>query len=76
MQVTQITMYIYSTQMPASEMKLYRCIICTRPLFKANSGQIVISNAYGAPFQSLPPHSSYIEHQCHSCKALYAILFQ
>lgn len=72
----QVTMYIYSAKLPTNDLVLIRCLVCTRPLFKANSSNIVVSNAYGAPLMSLPPHSSYIEHQCHSCKALYAILFQ
>jgi hypothetical protein len=72
----QFTMYIYADKEPAHELNLYRCLKCTRPLFKSNSSKILISNAYGASFRELPPSSHYIEHQCHSCKALYQILFQ
>lgn len=72
----QITMYIYASKLPATELTLINCIRCRRSLFKTNSSKILISNAYGASFTELPPASNYIEHQCHSCKTLYQILFQ
>lgn len=71
-----ITMYLYSNKLPNAELRLLRCIICTRPIFKTNTNKIVLSNAYGASFREHPPSSSYIEHQCHSCKTIYHILFQ
>jgi len=72
----QVTMLIYSNKLPATELELFRCIKCTRPLFKANSSQILISNAYGASFRNLPANTNYQEHQCHSCKTEYNILWQ
>lgn len=72
----EITMYIYASKLSASEMTLINCLRCRRGLFKSNSSKIVISNAYGVSFKELPPSSNYIEHQCHSCKTLYQILFQ
>lgn len=75
-QSLQITMYVYSSKVPATELLLLRCIRCTRPLFRVNSKKIVLSNAYGASYKEFPPYSNYIEHQCHSCSAVYQILFQ
>lgn len=72
----QITMYVYASQEPVEKLNLWRCLKCTRPLFKSNSSKILIVNAYGASFKELPPSSNYIEHQCYSCKTLYQILFQ
>jgi hypothetical protein len=69
-------MYIYASQEPVEELNMYRCLNCTRPLFKANSHKIMISNAYGVSFRDMPPSSMYIEHMCHSCKTVYSILFQ
>lgn len=71
----QITMYIYASKEPASDMTWYHCLNCKRVLFKVNSSKILISNAYGASFKELPPSSNYIEYVCHSCKTEYRILF-
>lgn len=72
----QVTMYIYAAKIPVKELTLLNCIKCRRSLFKAATDKIVISNAYGASFRDLPPATNYIEHQCHSCKTLYQIMFQ
>jgi hypothetical protein len=72
----EIQMYVYTNKLPSNELQLYRCLSCTRPLFKTNSKRIVLSNAYGATLKDLPPSSTVIEHQCHSCKSSYTILFQ
>lgn len=72
----QITMYIYSQQLPINRLTMYHCLKCKRPLFEASSEAVVISNARGASFEEYPPGSHYIEHQCHSCKSIYKILFQ
>jgi DNA-directed RNA polymerase subunit RPC12/RpoP len=72
----QVSMYIYASKEPPETMTWYHCLSCKRPLFKANSSKILISNAYGASFTELPPSSNYIEYVCHSCKTVYSILFQ
>lgn len=71
-----VTMYVYTNKLPSNELQLFRCLSCSRPLFKANSRRIMVSNAYGAVLSDLPPSSTVIEHQCHSCKSSYLILFQ
>lgn len=69
-------MYIYSQQLPVSKLTMYHCLKCKRPLFEASSDAVVISNANGVSYESLPPSSHYIEHKCHSCGSMYKILFQ
>jgi DNA-directed RNA polymerase subunit RPC12/RpoP len=72
----EFIIYVYSSQLPAVEMKYLRCPHCGRIIFKVNSTRILLSNAYGASFTELEPHSSYIMYKCHSCKSEYRILFQ
>lgn len=71
----RVIMYISAQQIVPDSLTLYKCIKCSRPLFKATSDAVVISNAEGAPWNELPPDKHYIEHQCHSCKTVYKILF-
>lgn len=71
-----VTMYIYASKEPATEMTWYHCLSCKRPIFKANSSKILISNAFGASYTQLPPSTNYIEYICHSCKTPYDVLFQ
>lgn len=72
----QIQMYVYTNKLPSDDLTLFRCIKCTRTLFRANADKILMSNAYGASYADLPPSSVIIEHQCHSCKTMYFVLFQ
>ena len=72
----EFVVYVYASKGPTTELRTFRCPNCGRRLFEHNSSRILISNAYGASYAELPPQSSYIEHKCHSCKALYQILFQ
>lgn len=73
---TQFTVYIYAAKEAATHLRDFRCPRCGRIVFRTNSKQILITNAYGAAVHDLPPSSNFIEHRCHSCKALYNILFQ
>jgi DNA-directed RNA polymerase subunit RPC12/RpoP len=70
-----VTMYIYASREPVEEMTWYHCFNCKRVLFKVNSQKMLVSNAYGIGFKEAPPSSIYMEYQCHSCKALYNILY-
>lgn len=76
MRQAQFTMYLYSNLLPITELTLYHCLKCMRPLFKASSNTLVISNGSGSSFESFPPGSQYIEYKCHSCNAMYNVLFQ
>ena len=71
-----VTMYVYTNELPGIEMTLFRCLYCGRGLFKANADNVVIANTYGMSHTVYEPGSVYIEHQCHSCKAMYKILFK
>lgn len=73
---THVTMYLYENLLPRNDLELYRCIKCSRPLFKASSRTIVLANTGGMDASALEPSAHYIEHQCHSCKTVYKILFQ
>lgn len=68
--------YVYANKNPLKDLKTFRCPNCGRIIFRHNSSQILLSNAYGASIKDLPPNSNFIEHMCHSCKAYYQILFQ
>jgi DNA-directed RNA polymerase subunit RPC12/RpoP len=72
----QFTVYIYADTMPKSTMRDFRCPRCSRIVFRTNSNNIFLTNKYGANVEDLPASSNYIEYRCHSCKALYNILFQ
>lgn len=72
----EFVVYVYASKNPGQELKPFRCPNCGRIVFRHNSNRMLLSNAYGASFQELPPGSNFIEHKCHSCKALYQILFQ
>jgi ribosomal protein S27E len=72
----EFVVYVYANKSPAVELKTFRCPNCGRIVFRHNSERIQLSNAYGASFTELPPNSNFIEHKCHSCRALYQILFQ
>lgn len=71
-----VTMYIYTSKLPGFELTLFRCITCGRPLFKASADHILIANISGMDHIQYEPGAAYLEHQCHSCKAQYRILFQ
>jgi uncharacterized protein with PIN domain len=70
----QVTMYIYTNTLTAEE-TLMRCLKCNRALFKYSADQVVIANIAGSK-DIFEPGSHYIEHQCHSCRSLYKVLFQ
>lgn len=72
----KINMIIYASLIPKQRLKLYKCLDCGRPLFKANSDTIVISNGLGPNHLDILPGSHYMEHQCHSCKTVYTVLFR
>lgn len=71
-----VTFYIYSNVLPERELVLYRCVKCSRPLFKASGEVLVISNAKTPTFQQIKPSTAYFEVQCHSCKVEYKVLYQ
>lgn len=68
--------YIYSSQSPATELLPFRCPRCGRIVFRHNSQNMMISNAYGASVQKLEPSTHATEHKCHSCKSLFMIVYQ
>ena len=71
-----ITMYIYTSQLPGFDMQLFRCINCGRALFKASAEHVLIANIAGMNHVQHAPGAAYFEHQCHSCKTEYRVLFQ
>lgn len=71
-----VTMYVYTNQLPGIELTLFRCISCGRGLFKASADHVVIANITGMGHTQHEPGSNYIEHQCHSCRTIFKILFQ
>lgn len=73
---TQFLVYIYANKEPQTHLRDFRCPRCGRIVFRTNSTHIMITNQYGASVKDLPSSSNFIEHRCHSCKALYNILFQ
>ena len=70
-----VTFYIYSSILPSKELTLYRCVKCSRPLFKAGGEIMVISNAKTPDFQTYKPNTTYLEIQCHSCKTEYKVVY-
>lgn len=73
---THYTVYIYANEEPADRLREFRCPRCGRIVFRTNSTNIFLTNRFGANVSDLPPSSNLIEHMCHSCSALYTILFQ
>jgi phage FluMu protein Com len=73
---TEFVVYIYASKQNSPELRDFRCPRCGRVVFRTNSTKIFITNQYGINVKDLPPSSNYIAHKCHSCKALYNILFQ
>ena len=71
-----VTMYIYTSQLPGFEMQLFRCLNCGRALFKASAEHVLIANIAGMNHVQHAPGAAYFEHQCHSCKTEYRVLFQ
>jgi len=72
----EFVVYIYASQSPVTELLPFRCPRCGRIVFRHNSKQMLLSNAYGASFQALEPGSQFTEHKCHSCKSIFKILYQ
>jgi DNA-directed RNA polymerase subunit RPC12/RpoP len=72
----EFVVYIYAAKSPATELVPFRCPRCGRIVFRHNAKQMLLSNAYGASYQDLPPGNVFVEYKCHSCKSLYKILFQ
>jgi hypothetical protein len=68
--------YIYASQSSAGELVPFRCPRCGRMVFRHNSTEMQISNAFGASVESLEPGNQVTEHRCHSCKAFFSILYQ
>lgn len=68
--------YIYASQSPPKELVPFRCPRCGRIVFRHNSENMLISNAFGASIQTLEPGSQVTEHKCHSCKSVFTILYQ
>lgn len=68
--------YIYASQSLKSELVPFRCPRCGRVVFRHNSTEMQITNAYGAGVQTLEPGSQVTEHKCHSCKSMFSILYQ
>jgi phage FluMu protein Com len=73
---TFTVMVLYSGLFPKYELTPIRCINCSRMLCKIQGNILWVTNSAGVPLQSLSPSIAYIEKQCHSCKALYKLLFQ
>lgn len=71
-----VTMYIYTSELPGSEMTLFRCISCGRGMFKASADHVLIANITGMNHIQHAPGAAYFEHQCHSCRTIYKVLFQ
>lgn len=76
MAMRMITFYIYSNVLPDTELILYRCLKCSRPLFKASSEVMIITNAQTPNLHRVEPGKGYLEVMCHSCKTEYRVLFQ
>lgn len=72
----EFVVYVYAGKKPTDNLKKFRCPNCGRHIFSHNASRMLLTNAYGVSIQELPPSSNYIEHKCHSCRALYKILFQ
>ncbi len=72
----EFVVYIYASRSPATELLPFRCPRCGRIVFRHNSKEMLLSNAYGASFQALEPGSQFTEHKCHSCKSIFKILYQ
>lgn len=68
--------YIYASKSPASELIPFRCPRCGRIVFRHNSTEMQLSNAFGASIGKLEPGTHATEHKCHSCKSLFVILYQ
>lgn len=73
---TQFVVYVYAANQPQTQLRDFRCPRCGRIVFRSNSTQFFITNQYGVNIKDLPPSSNFIETICHSCKAVYNILFQ
>jgi len=72
----QFTLYLYGKLVPNSEnKKRWLCNECGRVVFKYSHKEVLLTNSMGG-VDSIPPSSSYISMQCHSCKAKYRVLFQ
>ncbi len=71
-----VTFYIYSAVLPTNELTLYRCVKCSRPIFKAGGDAMVISNALTPNFNPNITTKGYFEIMCHSCKTEYKVLWQ
>jgi DNA-directed RNA polymerase subunit RPC12/RpoP len=71
-----ITFYIYRNALEHNRMTLYRCVVCSRPLFKAGGELMVITNAATPLWEAIKPGSAYFEVMCHSCKTEYKVLYQ
>lgn len=69
-------MVFYSQLFPKYDLTPIRCVQCSRMLMKVKGDVLWITNSAGIPLESIAPELAYIEHQCHSCKKLYKILFQ
>lgn len=72
----EFLVYIYASQSTVRELLAFRCPRCGRIVFRHNSTQMLISNAYGASIHTLEPGSQVTEHKCHSCKSVFKILYQ
>lgn len=73
---TQFVIYIYAKREMPTTLHDFRCPRCARIVFRTNSSQIFITNQFGVNVEDLPPSSNFIQHRCHSCAAMYNILFQ
>lgn len=70
-------MIMYHHQFPTATQRSYmhRCT-CGKPIFRANTDHIMITNDIGLEPEKYPPSQAYIQLVCHSCKAQFTILYQ
>lgn len=69
-------MILYGHLYPKWELNPIRCIKCSRMIGKVKGDVYWITNSAGIPLESIDPSMSYIELQCHSCKALFKLLMR
>lgn len=68
-------MIFYSQLFPKYDLTPIRCIQCSRMIMKVKGEVLWITNSGGIPVESQPVSLAYIEHQCHSCKKMYRVMF-